>query len=155
MNRRYFVDRSLGRESFPKILEDSGLSIVRHDDRFGQTTPDEEWLEYTARRGLVAVTGDDLIRSELGRKVIRDWRATVVIVVKSHIKTRSQARNFVNTLHLIERRLRAAEPPTVLKLYRPSPSEAIQQGKAGRVQDVSDRLARRKRSRSDGRVRLS
>ena len=64
----YFTDRDLGKR-FPEKLRAGGVRVERHDDHFGQLTPDPEWIGEIGRRGWVAVTRDSRIRySPLLRK---------------------------------------------------------------------------------------
>ncbi|MDE0659752.1 MAG: hypothetical protein OXI79_08915 [Gammaproteobacteria bacterium] len=136
----FFIDRNLGKNTFPRILADAGLHVVKHDDRFAQDTPDEKWIKDVASRGWIGITGDDLLKRPSGRELIRTYDARIVIVTAGNIKTEQRAQNFVNSWHLLERRLLAAKPPIVFKIHRPSPPELIDQGKSGRIMDFTHRL---------------
>jgi predicted nuclease of predicted toxin-antitoxin system len=59
----YFVDRSLGRGIVVEVLRAAGETVVAHDDRFAQNTPDAEWLVEVGRLGWIVLTKDKNIRS--------------------------------------------------------------------------------------------
>jgi hypothetical protein len=95
----YFTDRDLGKR-FPEILRTAGLSVERHADHFGETTPDETWLAEVGRRGWIALTHDQRIRYKPNERdaVMRHNVALLVIVGKAAFP--KLARAFVNTLSL-------------------------------------------------------
>ena len=139
MNRVYFTDRDLRYRIFPNALEEAGLSVVRHDDRFRDpTTPDTGWLREVARQGWVAVSGNqDILRQPLEIAALRRFRARLLIVVGTHVPAHERARNFINTLPKIERLLDTMEAPAVAKIYRPTPKELVFEGKPGSVKRIA------------------
>ena len=138
MNRVYFTDRDLGYRIFPNALEEAGLKVVRHDDRFRDpTTPDTVWLREVAEHGWVGVSGNqDILRQPLEIAALRRFRARLLIVVGTHVPAHERARNFVNTLPMIERLLDTMEPPAIAKVYRPTPKELVFEGKPGSVRQI-------------------
>lgn len=139
MRTVYFTDRDLGYRVFPDALENAGLQVVRHDDRFSDpTTPDTVWLREVAEQGWVGVSGNqDILRQPLEVAAIRRFRARLLIVIGTHVPARERAQNFVNTLPKIERLLATMEPPAIAKIYRPTPKELVFKGKPGSVTQIS------------------
>jgi hypothetical protein len=57
----FFFDRNLGKR-VPETMSRRGWDVERHDDHFGQTTPDTEIMSGIASRGWVFITQDKRIR---------------------------------------------------------------------------------------------
>lgn len=53
----FFFDRNMGPQ-LPEALRLLGLDAVGHDERFGSTTPDTQWLEEAGRQGWAVMTHD-------------------------------------------------------------------------------------------------
>lgn len=128
----------MGYRIFPNALEEAGLTVIRHDDAFGDpTTPDTEWLRRVASEGWIAITGNqDILRQPLEVAALRESGAVMLVVVGTHVPARERARNFINTLPKIERLLETMEPPAIAKVYRPTPKELVFKGKPGSVKRV-------------------
>lgn len=128
----------MGYRIFPNALEEAGLTVIRHDDAFGDpTTPDTEWLRRVASEGWIAITGNqDILRQPLEVAALRESGAVMLVVVGTHVPARERARNFINTLPKIERLLETMEPPAIAKVYRPTPKELVFEGKPGSVKRV-------------------
>ena len=71
-----FLDRSLGPVQVPRILRDSGLTLITLTEHYGrprdQDVPDAEWLELVGSRGWIAFTKD----KRIGR--LRSQRMAIV-----------------------------------------------------------------------------
>ena len=77
----YFTDRDLGRK-LPETLKASGLAVATHDDHFGPSTPDEEWLATVGANGWLAITRDARIRySPLALRVLMQTGAKLFVLV--------------------------------------------------------------------------
>lgn len=125
----FFTDRDLGRQ-FPAVLAAAGIAVERHDDLFPPTCPDEEWLEYVGRNRRIAITHDSRIRyapNEL-HAVIRHRVALLIVIGKA--RHSQLAANFVNTMPRIRSFLSQHEPPSIAKVYRPSPLELTRDARA-------------------------
>lgn len=129
----FFTDRDLGK-LFPAVLRDAGLTVERHADHFSPTTPDEEWLAETARRGWVAITHDRRIRykpNELEAVAYHNVGLLVVIGAAPH---GDLARSFVVTAPRIISFIEVQQRPFIAKVYRgpastPSRSSAVLPGR--------------------------
>jgi hypothetical protein len=122
LNRTFFTDRDLGRQ-FPNVLASAGLTVERHDDLFGPTTTDEEWLAHCGRNGLVAVTHNERIRYTPNERDAVIEHGVTLLVVVGRAPFVHLARSFVATMPRIERFLRKESPPLIAKVYRAIPSE--------------------------------
>jgi hypothetical protein len=54
-----FFDRSIGRR-VTDALKLLGADVVKHDDHFGQRTPDDEWLAAAGQHAPVAHPPQDV-----------------------------------------------------------------------------------------------
>ena len=60
------TDRSVGLRGVPQMYRSYGLRVVTIAEHFGETkVPDEVWIEWSARQGMIAVCKDDRIRALL------------------------------------------------------------------------------------------
>lgn len=118
----YFCDRNLGRQ-FPRILTEGGLSVVRHDDQFGVTTPDPEWIQAVAKRQWVAVTLDQKIRYKANERGAVMESGLRLLVLTGGAPVSDHAHNFVRTITRIERFLDTHTGSWIAKVHRPSPAE--------------------------------
>ncbi|MEX2149667.1 MAG: hypothetical protein WD793_05605 [Steroidobacteraceae bacterium] len=115
----YFTDRDLGHQ-FPEKLRAAGLRVERHDDHFGQLTPDSEWIAEVGRRGWVAVTRDGRIRySPLALATLMASGARLFVIV-GRLTTDEAAATFVCQLKRVEKLLRKESKPFIAKIRRDS-----------------------------------
>jgi hypothetical protein len=130
----FFTDRDLGL-TFPAILTAAGLQVHRHQDYFGPTTSDEDWLSAVAAKGWVSVTHDGRIRykpNEIAAVVTHRVRLLVVIGKAPNAQL---AANFIATLDRINHFLEDHEPPVIGKVYMASASDRLKSPPApGRVE---------------------
>ena len=134
MSPTFFTDRDLGRQ-FPNILQEAGLSIVRHSELFAPDTADEKWLERAGAEGWIAVTHDRRIRykpNELDA-VIRHGVGLLVVIGDAAFPV--LAANFVATRLKIESFVGSQARPFIAKVYRPPPADVARKpSTAGRVE---------------------
>lgn len=113
----YFTDRDLGNQ-FPETLRATGLRVERHDDHFGQLTPDSEWIAEVGRRGWVALTRDARIRySPLALETLMTSGARLFVIV-GRLTTDEAAAVFLQQRKRIERVLRKESEAFVGKIRR-------------------------------------
>jgi hypothetical protein len=65
----FLVDESVGAKIVPEALRELGAEVYTVTEKFGQGTPDEQWLEEAGVQGWVVLTRDRMIRrrpNELG-----------------------------------------------------------------------------------------
>lgn len=122
MTRRYFTDRDLGKR-FPEILAGAGFQVERHHDRFQPDGPDEEWLAYCGRLGLVAITHDVRIRYRPNELAAVQRHGVTLLVVVGKAPLPELARSFVASRRRIEALLDSQGPPLIAKVYRPGAAE--------------------------------
>ncbi len=130
----FFTDRDLGRQ-FPDILRSAGLVVERHDDHFGPTTPDEEWITRVAAEGWIAISHNERIRYTPNERdaVLRGGLGLLLVVGKAPFP--ELAANFVRSYHRITAFLDRYRPPFIAKVYRASPKELTLNPEApGRVE---------------------
>lgn len=53
-----FIDRNSGGRTFRSLIEDKGIRVKLHDDRFDDTAGDDVWLKAIGDEGWIMVTGD-------------------------------------------------------------------------------------------------
>jgi hypothetical protein len=129
----FFTDRNLGHK-FPSILRGAGLHVEEHDDHFGPTTPDVEWIAAVASRSWIAVSRDERIRYKPNeRRAVFDARLGLLLVI-GNAPHPELAMNFVRTIDPITNFLSRQRPPFIAKVYRPSPKDAAHNPQApGRI----------------------
>jgi hypothetical protein len=130
----FFTDRDLGK-IFPRVLQDAGLTVERHDDHFDQNTSDAVWLREVGRRGWIAISRNFRIRYQPNEQDAVMRAGTGLFIVVGKVPHHELAENFVATISKIERFLKTNQPPFIARVYRPS-AEQIRRGsrKAGRVE---------------------
>lgn len=105
------------------MLADGGLSVERHDDHFGVTTPDAEWIQAVAEQGWVAVTRDQRIRYKTNEREAVIASGLRLLVLTGVAPVSDLAENFVRTITGIERFLDTHPGPWIAKVHRPAPAE--------------------------------
>ncbi|MBX5493467.1 MAG: DUF5615 family PIN-like protein [Chloroflexi bacterium] len=88
----YFFDRNLGRR-VPDALKLLGADVVKHDDLFDPTTPDDEWLAVAAQRGWIIITRDKRLRfNEAERQAIVQARLGCFVLLSPKLTRWAMAR---------------------------------------------------------------
>lgn len=100
----FFTDRDLGK-IFPRLLRESGLSVVRYADHFAErNVPDEEWIAFAARSRWVAISHDRNIRSDpVAIRSVMENGSRLFIVRGKHLTGREKAELFIGALRGIYR----------------------------------------------------
>jgi len=133
----FFTDRDLGKEILPSLLRENGLVVERHDDHFGPTTPDDQWLPEVGRRDWLVLTRDRRIRYKQNEQdaVMRAGVGLFVLVgCTSH---RELAENFIATMHRVQAFVKRYPRPFIAKIYRPSTSSSTRKGRRRSSQVVA------------------
>jgi hypothetical protein len=113
----YFTDRDLGKQ-FPDRLRAAGVTVERHDDHFGQLTPDPEWIGEIGRHGWVALTRDARIRySPLAVATLMESGARLFVIV-GRLTTEEASAIFLRQQKRVERLLRKESKPFIGKIRR-------------------------------------
>ncbi len=95
-----------------------------HDDHFGPTTRDEEWIPQVAKRGWVALTHDRQIRRRPNEVAAVEASALRLIVLVSKLPFPVLAAHVADARELIERFVaRNDTGPWIARFYPPTPSE--------------------------------
>ena len=116
----FFLDRSLGRHVFPRVLRAHGLSVHVHDEVFSQDTPDEVWITQVAASGLVAVTRDKRIgRTPTELRAVFASGLQLITLVGGDVPADKLARNFVNSHPTIAKFIAKHQAPCIARLSRP------------------------------------
>lgn len=116
----YFTDRDLGRR-FAQALRAAGFAVEAHDEHFGPTTLDQEWLPTVARRGWIVLTHDQRLRYE-SPAVAAAMRANarVVVIIAKGLRHDQLAELVLENRRRVERFLRRHKAPFLAKLRRDS-----------------------------------
>lgn len=116
---RFFCDRNLGLR-VPAALEERGWAIERHDDHFGQKTPDQVLFQEIAARGWIFLTQDKKIRTRGPERheLLRYGLRTVSVASTANLS----AADTVGALVAAEGKLFAAleteAPPFIIAVYK-------------------------------------
>lgn len=105
----FFFDRSIGRR-VPDAFKLLGADVVKHDDFFGQRTPDDQWLAAAAQNGWTVVTKDKRIRfNEAERRAIQDARVGCFVLLSPKLTRWTMARLLLQVWDRLEE-IAACEP---------------------------------------------
>ena len=105
----FFFDRSIGRR-VPDALKLLGADVVKHDDFFGQRTPDDLWLVAAAQHGWTVITKDKRIRfNEAERRAIQDARVGCFVLLSPKLTRWTMARLLLQAWERLEE-IAAREP---------------------------------------------
>lgn len=114
----FFTDRDLGRK-IPNRLREAGVDVEAHDDHFGPTTADVDWLRKVARRGWVVLSKNRRIRYtplEIEALMTSGAACFMLIGKRPHAEL---ADNLVQALPKVREFLTKHEAPFIAKIYRP------------------------------------
>ncbi len=105
---RFFVDRSLGRIEFPRLLRASGVDLITLAEHYGipadESVEDVTWLADTARLGWVVLAKDARIRRRPAeRAAIRERGARCFYYTRADLPATESAGRFLHNLAAIER----------------------------------------------------
>lgn len=76
-----FIDRNSGGRLFKALIEQAGIEVHLHDERFPKTTEDSEWLTRLGESGWLLVSGDDATtRAPLFLRQLAESKAHVFIL---------------------------------------------------------------------------
>lgn len=103
-----FLDRSLGPVQVPRLLRDSGLSLITLTEHYGQPrdqdVPDSEWLELVGSRGWIVFTKDKRIgRVRSQRMAIVKFKVRCFYLTKQNLDAKEMATRFLNNLPRISK----------------------------------------------------
>lgn len=130
--RVFFTDRDLGRQ-VPDILERAGFHVERHDEHFGPLTPDSVWLAEVGRRGWIGLSHNKSIRYNTEERDLSMRAGLALFMLIGHTTHALLARNLVQTFPKVLKFLEEHDPPFIARIYRPTPVEAVEDGRPGRV----------------------
>jgi hypothetical protein len=129
----FFTDRNLGHK-FPHILRAAGLHVEEHDDHFGPTTSDVEWIAEVAARNWISVSRDERIRYKPNERAAVFAAELGLVLVIGNATHPELADNFVRTIGPITNFLSRQRAPFIAKVYRPSPKDIARNPQApGRI----------------------
>ena len=96
----YFVDRSLGRVTFPSILRDAGWKLVTLAEHYGvptdQDIADTQWIADAAQRGWPILMKDKRIRyrpAEIG--AVAEHGAKCFVATRGDLASHAYAERFI------------------------------------------------------------
>ena len=114
----FFIDRSLGRHTFPSILKKNELEAEAHDDHLPLDATDEQWLELVGRNGWVAVTKDRRIRYRaLEMQALISSGVRTFVVIGKNKSAEDLANQFLKAKNKIYKILAIHKGPFIAKVY--------------------------------------
>jgi hypothetical protein len=101
-----FLDRSLGRVLVPRLLRESGLTLVTLAERYGvpadERVSDEQWLADAGRRREVVFMKDARVRYNAAEKAaIRHHRVRCFCLRRQDLAASEMAARFLRSLNRI------------------------------------------------------
>ena len=134
----FFTDRDLGRK-VPDALAAAGYRVERHDDHFDPLALDTTWIREAGKRGWISFSHNRDIRYRTQERDMVMRAGVSLFLLIGHATHDDLARNLVQTMPKVLNLLARRQPPFIAKVYRPSPVEAVSEGKPGRVEVWLDR----------------
>jgi hypothetical protein len=115
----FFFDRNLGKR-VPEILQARGWLVERHDDHFGQTTPDEEIMAAIALQGWVFMTQDKHIRRRAPEReaLLEAGLRTFVIVSTANLSGEETANVLIRAEKAIFETVRTVAGPFIYGIVK-------------------------------------
>ena len=114
-----FFDRNVGRK-FPQALRLLGLDVVWHDERFGPTTSDEDWLLEAGRNDWVVITHDsNFVNNEAERRAVIDAQVRCLVMSGGSARLWDKARAIATSWGRIGQIIATEHPPYIWR-RRPS-----------------------------------
>lgn len=76
-----FIDRNSGGRLFKGLIEQAGIEVHLHDERFRRNTEDPDWLARLGESGWLLVSGDnDVTRQPLFLRQLAESKAHVFVL---------------------------------------------------------------------------
>jgi hypothetical protein len=132
----FFFDRSIGR-GVPDALKLLGADVVKHDDLFGQRTPDDQWLVAAAQNHWTVITKDKRIRfNEAERRAIQDARVGCFVLLSPKLTRWTMARLLLQVWERLED-IAAHEPrPFIYGVHADGSVRPLRLERAGRPRQL-------------------
>jgi len=121
-----FFDRNMGK-SIPDALHLLDLPVKKHDEHFGPTTTDEEWLAKVGEEGWLAITRDKgVLRKQSQRRALADHRVgCFVLVGAANLPRWDSVRIIARNWDRIRQLAAGEERPFLWKLYLRAPAKCV------------------------------
>jgi hypothetical protein len=115
---RIFIDRNSGGKTFRAILEEAGMDVCLHDDRFNARTEDHVWLKFASDQNRVVVSGDIRTTHDLTfLRQLKESRAFAFMLRGLNGQTpKGKAECVLSCMALIIRLKLENEPPAVWRI---------------------------------------
>lgn len=115
----FFCDRNLGKR-VPAALTDRGWTIERHDDHFGQRTPDDEIFRTISARHWILLTQDKKIRTRgPERRILLDYGVrTVSIASTANLSAEATIKTLLSAEAAIFEAVVTEKPPFIVAVYK-------------------------------------
>jgi predicted nuclease of predicted toxin-antitoxin system len=115
----FFVDRCLGTCDVCTELRSAGANVVMHDDVFGQSTEDVDWLPQVGKRQWVLLTKDKRIRrNEAETTALMNAGVAAFVLTSGNLTGQQQGEAFAKALRRMQGMLRAHRVPFVATVTR-------------------------------------
>jgi hypothetical protein len=115
----FFIDRCLGTGDVCTVLRAAGATIVQHDDAFGQSTHDVDWLPQVGQRRWVLLTKDKRIRRNQAEvTALMNAGVAAFVLISGNLTGRQQGEAFAKALRRMRGMLRAHQVPFVATVTR-------------------------------------
>lgn len=114
-----FLDRNFGNKIIVQELRDAGYQAEIHDDHLKLDAPDEEWIEFVAKKGWLALTKDKNIKYRTNEiQAIKSYKAMVLVVRAKNTTAKDIVEILIKSYVRIQRFARKTKPPFVAGIDR-------------------------------------
>jgi hypothetical protein len=115
----FFTDRCLGTGDVCEVLRSAGVTVVAHDEVFGQSTEDVDWLPQVGRRQWVLLTKDKRIRrNQAELTALMNAGVAAFVLISGNLTGKQQGEAFAKASRRMHGMLRAHRAPFVATVTR-------------------------------------
>jgi predicted nuclease of predicted toxin-antitoxin system len=115
----FFIDRCLGSKRIVEKLKSAGISVEIHDDHFGKSAKDIDWLPEVGKRGWVVLTKDSSIaKNFLERIAVARAGIKMFAFASQSVSGEEMATIFLNTIVSMQEFVHKHPAPFIAKIYR-------------------------------------
>lgn len=115
----FFIDRCLGSKIIVQSLRSSGINVEIHDDHFGQSALDVDWLPEVAKRGWIILTKDARIgKNQTERLAVANANIKMFALACQNLPGKKMADIFVQSINKMQEFAFEHNAPFIAKVYR-------------------------------------
>ncbi len=118
-----FLDRDQGNKRMPQLLQEAGITVQWHSQRFTDTTQDDVWIRDVAKQGWIIVSSDKGLETDPdNRLAVIESKAKVFILEENNARAVHWASALIVSRDRIYEAVNDNEGPFYMNVLRKSTS---------------------------------